>query len=203
MSQTELWTGLQDGIPPNTVLLADAGTAYYGAADLRLPPGCDFLGQPMWGSIGYTLPALLGVQLAAPETRPVLLIGDGAAQVTVQELAVILDRRLTPVIIMLNNSGYTVERAIRNPEARYHDITRWDWPALVTSMGGKDRVVTVTARSGLEFAAALQQAGQEKERAVFIEAMLGEHDVPPLLADITDSLSRAQPKAGGDGNQPS
>jgi TPP-dependent 2-oxoacid decarboxylase len=200
MSQTELWTRLQGGIQPGTVLLADAGTAYYGAADLRLPAGCDLVGQPMWASIGYALPALLGVQLAVPDRRPVLLIGDGAAQLTVQELAVILDRRLTPVIILLNNSGYTVERAIRSPDALFHDITPWDWTALATSMAGDDRVFTVTSCSGLEFADALRQAGQEKERAVFIEVMLGKHDVPPLLADITEGLRRAQSKAGGDGN---
>jgi indolepyruvate decarboxylase len=196
MAQTELWSRIQDHISAGTVILADAGTAYYGAADLHLPADSGLLGQPMWVSIGYTLPALLGVQLAAPHKRPVLLIGDGAAQATVQELGVIAHRGLTPVIIVINNAGYTVERGIRSPNAMYHDITPWDWTALAGALGGADRVFTASARSGLELAAALRRADLETERAVFIEVLLDKDDVPRLLGDITDGLSRVQPKAG-------
>ncbi len=58
--------GLAD---PGTLVVAEAGTSFYGALELTLPDGCDLLGQPVWSSIGYTLPATLGAMLAAPERR--------------------------------------------------------------------------------------------------------------------------------------
>lgn len=67
-------------------MLADQGTAAFGAAALRLPQDVRLLVQPLWGSIGYTLPAAFGAQTARPQQRVVLIIGDGSAQLTVQEL---------------------------------------------------------------------------------------------------------------------
>ncbi|RAN86364.1 hypothetical protein B5P41_29685, partial [Bacillus sp. SRB_28] len=46
--------------------------------------------QPLWGSIGFTLPAAYGAQTAAPDRRVVLIIGDGAAQLTIQEMGSML-----------------------------------------------------------------------------------------------------------------
>ncbi len=70
--------------------------------------------QALWGSIGYTRPTF-GVQTAEPQRRAILLIGDGAAQLTVQELGSMLRDGLKPVIFVLNNQGYTIERAIHGP----------------------------------------------------------------------------------------
>ena len=87
-------------------MLADQGTACFGAAALTLPRGCRLIVQALWGSIGYTLPATFGVQTAEPQRRAILLIGDGAAQLTVQELGSMLRDGLKPVIFVLNNQGY-------------------------------------------------------------------------------------------------
>ena len=56
---------------------------------MNLKKGVDFEAQPLWGSIGYTLPAVLGSQIADPEGRHILSIGDGSAQMTIQELSLI------------------------------------------------------------------------------------------------------------------
>ncbi|HZE18365.1 MAG TPA: thiamine pyrophosphate-binding protein, partial [Mycobacterium sp.] len=83
LTQKTLWDRLSEALTPANVVLADQGTSFYGMAGHRLPHGVTFIGQPLWGSIGYTLPAALGAGLAHPERRTVLLIGDGAAQLTV------------------------------------------------------------------------------------------------------------------------
>ena len=75
-----------------------------------------FIGQPLWGSIGYTLPATLGSQLANPHRRNILLIGDGSFQLTVQELSTMIRQDIKPVIFLINNDGYTVERLIHGME---------------------------------------------------------------------------------------
>ena len=115
---------------PGDLIFADQGTAFYGAAELALPPGARLLGQPLWASIGWTLPAALGASLAAPDRRVVVLIGDGALQQTASELGTLLVAGASPVVIVLNNDGYAVERAIHDPSAPYHDIPRWDWTSL-------------------------------------------------------------------------
>lgn len=79
-----------------------------------------FLGQPLWASIGYTLPALVGACLAAPGRHGVLLVGDGAAQMTAQELSTLIRERIPAVVIIVDNDGYTVERAIHGPDQRYN-----------------------------------------------------------------------------------
>ncbi len=66
----------------------------------------------------------------APGRRVVLIVGDGAAQLTIQELGSMLRDKQNPLILLLNNEGYTVERAIHGPEQRYNDIALWDWNRL-------------------------------------------------------------------------
>ena len=83
-------TGMARFLRPGDIVLADLGTSFFGAATHRLPRDVTFIGQPLWAAIGYTLPALLGACLACPDRRGILLIGDGAAQMTGQELSTIL-----------------------------------------------------------------------------------------------------------------
>lgn len=117
LTQERFWTRMQAFLQPGDVLVAEQGTSYFGSADLALPRDCTFVGQPLWGSIGYTLPALLGTMLAAPDRRHILLIGDGSFQLTAQELSTLLRHGLAPVIVLVNNDGYTVERCILGANA--------------------------------------------------------------------------------------
>ena len=101
------------------------------------PSGVTFIGQPLWASIGYTLPATLGAGLAHPDRRAVLLIGDGAAQLTVQELGTFSREGLSPVVVVVNNDGYTVERIIHGRDEPYNDIVSWNWVDIPTALGVK------------------------------------------------------------------
>ncbi|MGA9287605.1 MAG: alpha-keto acid decarboxylase family protein, partial [Anaerobacillus sp.] len=131
----------------NDVLLAEQGTSFFGAANMPLPEGARFIGQPLWGSIGYTLPALLGSQLADTERRNLLFIGDGSFQLTAQELSTIMRQRLKPIIFLINNDGYTVERAIHGPEQVYNDIATWDYQKLPHAFGSEEHFTTFKAET--------------------------------------------------------
>lgn len=185
LDQHAFWRQIQDFLRPGDIVLADQGTACFGAAALTLPRGCRLIVQALWGSIGYTLPATFGVQTAEPQRRAILLIGDGAAQLTVQELGSMLRDGLKPVIFVLNNQGYTIERAIHGPEQRYNDIARWNWTQLPPALAGERPVKTlrVSDPDGLR---QLREVADD-DRLAFIEVMLPKMDMPELL----DTVSRA------------
>lgn len=190
LTQKMLWDRVSDALTPGNVVLADQGTSFYGMAGHRLPAGVTFIGQPLWGSIGYTLPAALGAALAHRDRRVVLLIGDGAAQLTVQEIGVMAREGIAPVIIVVNNDGYTVERAIHGPEAYYNDIVEWRWQQLPAALGVADALV-VCAHTVGELDAALTAAAADPHRMAVIEVVLGRGDVPPLLAELARSAASA------------
>ncbi|GAA3385244.1 alpha-keto acid decarboxylase family protein [Cryptosporangium minutisporangium] len=182
LTQISLWESLEEWLPAGSTLLAEIGTAFWGAVSVTFPADTAFVAQPVWSSIGYTLPATLGAGLAEPHRRPVLVIGDGAAQMTVQELGTMAANGLAPVVIVVNNAGYTIERALRNPEASYHDITPWNWSGVVRSFA--PQAYTYRATSRRELRSALTAASAAPDRMVFIEAVLPAHDTPPMLARL-------------------
>jgi TPP-dependent 2-oxoacid decarboxylase len=190
LTQEVLWDALADALTPNNVVLADQGTSFYGMAGHRLASGVTFIGQPLWGSIGYTLPAAVGAGLAEPDRRIVLLIGDGAAQLTIQELGLFGRHGLAPVIVVVNNDGYTVERAIHGPEQYYNDIAAWRWTELPEVLGVTDALVARVTTVG-ELADAIEAGAGAQDRMVLIEAVVPRMDIPPLLDELARSASAA------------
>jgi TPP-dependent 2-oxoacid decarboxylase len=183
LTQAQLWGCVQQWLPAGTAVLADTGTAFWGTMSLRLPADTVVSTQPIWNSIGYALPAVVGQGLADPDRRPVLVIGDGAAQMTVQDLSTIATAGVCPVILLLNNHGYTIERALQSPDAGYNDIAVWDWGQLLTGLAGA-RSVHFRVRTAAELRSALRQAETSSDALVLIEAELDRLDAPPLLHEL-------------------
>ncbi|KAI5481627.1 pyruvate decarboxylase [Pseudohyphozyma bogoriensis] len=115
----------------NDIVIAETGTSSFGIIDVPLPKGVTAVSQVLWGSIGWAGGALLGCLKAAQEAeysrRTILFIGDGSLQLTVQEISTMLRHGLKPIIVVLNNDGYTIERLINGPERGYNDISHWNW----------------------------------------------------------------------------
>ena len=188
LTQQMLWDRLCVALTPGNVVLADQGTSFYGMADHRLPRGVTFIGQPLWGSIGYTLPAALGAGVAHPDRRPVLLIGDGAAQLTVQELGTFSREGLSPVIVVVNNDGYTVERAIHGETAPYNDIVGWKWTDIPNALGVADHLAFRVHTYG-ELDDALTAAAEHRDRMVLVEVVLPRLEIPSLLVELVQPMS--------------
>ena len=188
LTQQMVWDRLCRALTPGNVVLADQGTSFYGMADHRLPQGVTFIGQPLWGSIGYTLPAALGAGVAHPDRRTVLLIGDGAAQLTVQELGTFFREGLSPVIVVVNNDGYTVERAIHGETAPYNDIVSWSWTDIPKALGVTNHLA-FRAQTWGELDDALTSAAEHQDRMVFVEVVLPRLDIPPLLVELAQPMS--------------
>lgn len=188
LTQEMVWDRLCNALTPGNVVLADQGTSFYGMADHRLPKGVTFIGQPLWGSIGYTLPAALGAAVAHPDRRSVLLIGDGAAQLTVQELGTFFREGLSPVIVVVNNDGYTVERAIHGETAPYNDIASWSWTDIPNALGVANHLAFRAQTYG-ELDDALTAAAGHQDRMVLVEVVLPRMEIPPLLVELVQPMS--------------
>lgn len=187
LNQTALWSGIQHMIQEDDLIIAEQGCSYFGGISLKLPRQAIFLAQPLWASIGYTLPATLGALLANPSRQAILLIGDGSAQMTIQSLGTLLRHNLKPIILLLNNGGYTVERAIHGAQQIYNDIAQWNWPLLAQAMGLDKQIFSQQINTSHELSLALSEARQS-DCLNIIEAHLPALDVPPLLATVAKAV---------------
>jgi indolepyruvate decarboxylase len=129
LTQVAYWRAMQSYLREGDVLFVDNGTSY-ALFGLTFPPNCTFVGSVNWGSIGYSVGALLGTLTAAPGRRHVLFVGDGSFQVTAQELSTILRHDHKPVIFLINNGGYTIERGYLGKTETYNDIANWSYADL-------------------------------------------------------------------------
>ncbi len=186
--QDRFWIRFGQFLEPGDVLITEQGTAFFGASALPLPSGATCIGQPLWGSIGYTLPALLGSQLANPSRRNILVIGDGSFQLTVQELSTMIQWRTHPIILVLNNDGYTVERAIHGPFEPYNDIPMWDYQQFPKIFGDSTSLTRRVATEE-ELDNALGEADLARDRTVLIEVVLGRMDAPKLLKRLGHAMA--------------
>ncbi|MEH7244081.1 indolepyruvate decarboxylase [Bacillus thuringiensis] len=191
ISQRYFWNQIYHFLQSEDVILADQGTAFYGATMIPLPSKCRFIGQPLWGSIGYTLPALLGAQLADVNQRNILFIGDGAFQMVSQELSTIIRERLTPIIFLLNNDGYTTERIIQGEFQKYNDLQMWDYCQFAKCLTlDEENILIMKVCDEEEFEEALLQASHAVNHLIFIEVIMERSDVPVLLDGLAKKLQK-------------
>ncbi|HFK1681418.1 TPA: alpha-keto acid decarboxylase family protein [Bacillus tropicus] len=190
VTQKRFWQQIYHFLQENDVLLAEQGTPFFGSAIIPLPNNTTYVVQPLWGSIGYTLPALLGTQLANVSRRNILIIGDGSFQLTVQELSTILRQNLNPIIFLINNNGYTVERAIHGQNEPYNDIQMWDYTKLANVFGSKEKSLTCKVENEIELAEVLTDITLNNKQLIFIEVVMSQGDQPELLAKLGERFGK-------------
>ncbi|KAF5668392.1 pyruvate decarboxylase [Fusarium heterosporum] len=140
LKQDFLWGALSSFFRPGDVIIGETGTSAFGLCDTKLPSGVMMFNQTVYGSIGYATGAIVGVGQAIVESegkwkRPVLVTGEGSMHLTIQALADMLRWDLKPIIFVLNNGGYTVERLIHGKEAFYNEVAILDYSLLGKTFG--------------------------------------------------------------------
>src|SRR5206468_1687574 len=91
----------------NMVVVADIGNALFAASDLTIHKRTEFLSPAYYTTMGFSVPAAVGAQCADPNLRPLVLVGDGAFQMTGMELSTAVRHKFNPIVIVLNNRGYS------------------------------------------------------------------------------------------------
>jgi indolepyruvate decarboxylase len=172
---------------PNDILVADSGTASMGLGFARMPAGASFHNQTLWGSIGWATPAAFGAAIAAPERHVVLVTGEGAHQLTAQEVSQFGRLGLRPVIFVLNNSGYLIERLLcKDPAIAYNDVAHWRYTELPHALGC-DGWFTARVTNCGELDHALDAAGKAGT-GVYLEVVTDAYAASPLALKLHESF---------------
>ncbi|MFC0226736.1 alpha-keto acid decarboxylase family protein [Serratia aquatilis] len=180
LEHANFWQRMNRFIQPDDVLVVENGTSGAAIGAMRMPEGVTVVNQPIWGSIGYTLPALLGAMMASPERRHLLFIGDGSFQLTAQELSTLLRCGQKPIIFLINNGGYTIERYILGESSSYNDISPWNYAKLAAVLNPQVESFCVAVETSQQLELALEQASRQHS-LVFIEVKLPAMDTPPAM----------------------
>jgi indolepyruvate decarboxylase len=183
LTTDRFWRRVNDFLRDDHIVVADTGSATFESVKLSLPQGADYLSQAFYASMGFGIPAALGAKLAAPQRRPVVFVGDGAFQMTGQELSSIVWYGQNPVVFLLNNDGYQIERAIC--DNTYNDLLMWDY-TLFPETFGAGRGLRVSTEGDLE--SALIMANTLRDSLVFVEIRLERLDFSETLRRIGESL---------------
>jgi indolepyruvate decarboxylase len=167
------------------IVIADPGDALFGGADLLLGRETHFLSPAYYTSLGFAVPAAIGACYADPSRRPVVLVGDGAFQMTGPELSTAAKYGLAPIVIILNNAGYGTERPMI--DAPFNDVQPWRYSKLPELIGA-GRGFRIETEGQLE--AALQAARAETEQLCILEVVLESDDISPALQRLTSTLAK-------------
>lgn len=171
----------------DTIVIADVGDSLFAATELTIHDRGEFLSPAYYTSMGFSVPAALGAATARPDHRVVVLVGDGAFQMTGQELSTLLRNGHHPIVIVLDNHGYGTERYLHAGDWKYNEIAGWDYGKLLEVYGrGKSHRVCTE----IEFDAALQTAWQDTEHAHLIHAKLEEGDASNTLRNLAERMSK-------------
>ena len=165
----------------NDVVYGETGTASHGLTEIKIPDGVKLVRSQIWGSIGAMLPMQMGAMLASPEKRHILLIGDGSFQVSAQALSRMIYNKQNPIIFLIDNDGYTIERYIMGMKRDYNDVPKWDYSLLPQAFSkGQSNMKTAEARTQGELEEILKTLDDVNE-GIIITVYMHQEDSPEVM----------------------
>jgi len=165
-------------------VVADVGDVMFGASDLHIRSSYAFLSPAYYTSMGSAIPGAVGVAFARPDVLPVVLVGDGAFQMSCTELSTLVRYKKSAIVVVLNNDGYTTERYLL--EGAFNDLSMWSYDRIVDVIGGGSGWVVRTEN---ELAAALDTALKCGGVHV-LNVHVDRYDVSPGLRRVTEGLAQ-------------
>jgi indolepyruvate decarboxylase len=193
LTAPRLYECLNYFLEDNMILLADPGDAFCAAPEFNIEEAENFIVQSYYASIGYCTPAALGVALARPEKRPVVLIGDGAFQMTAQEVSTLIRQRCPALIVIVNNDGYLIERLLHE-DGPYNDIQMWQYAKLTEVFDDGSHAIGLRVTTEEELEQAMKTAARQTDKLVLIDAWLPNRDCSAGLQRLGDTFRKAQQK---------
>jgi indolepyruvate decarboxylase len=166
-------------------VIADIGDSLFGAADLQMHRRTEFLSPAYYTSMGFGVPAAVGASMANPQARLLVVVGDGAFQMTGTELSTIARYGLNPIVVVLNNHGYTTERFLL--DGSFNDLQDWAYHKISEVLGSG---LGLEVRSIAELDAALRAALENTTSFSLLNVHLDRYDRSPALERLANRLSK-------------
>lgn len=183
LTTSRLFDKLKNIITPNMAIVSDVGESMFGAVDIDT--NCNhFLCPAFYTTMGMSIPAALGVQIADKNARPLVILGDGAFQMNASELSTIGKLGLNPIVVIVNNKGFLTERFFK--DGPYNNIVDWNYHKYPEMIGlGKGYKVTTEE----EFDKALDDALESKS-FVLINAVVEKDDHTPAAKRMMGNFAK-------------
>lgn len=179
-----LFECLNSFLDEHKLVVADVGDSLFGAADLFIRQRTEFISPAYYTSMGFAVPAAVGAQIAKPELRPLVLVGDGAFQMTGMELATAARYGLNPIVVVLNNYGYGTERPMK--DGPFNDLWPWQFHRVPEVLGTGRGFVVETEQQLDE---ALRAAEQHTSCFCLLEIRLDPSDRSPALQRLAGRMA--------------
>lgn len=176
---------LNAALESGLMVISDVGDCLFAAIELRVVEKSEFIASAFYTTMGFGVPASLGAQVARPDRRALVLVGDGAFQMTGTELSTHARFGLAPIVIVLDNAGYNTERYIL--DGAFNDIAQWKMENLGAVFGPIDGHV---AGNEQEFETAFRAALTQTSRPTIIRVVLAPDDPSPALQRLSAELKR-------------
>ncbi len=176
---------LNQALDETMVVIADIGDALFASSELVIHRQTEFISPAYYTSMGFAVPAALGVAVARPKLRPLVLVGDGAFQMTGMELSTIVQHRFNPIVIVLDNQGYGTERQLHLGDHKFNDILPWRYHKLPELLGG-GRGYDI--RTEGQFDEALRSALADTSQMSLLHINLDINDRSQTLERLTQKL---------------
>lgn len=172
-------------ISEDSLVICDVGDCLFGSAAFKLPKNSYYLGPAYYTSMGYAIPATIGALVKNPDLRPIVIVGDGAFQMTGFEVSCFAKYNLKPIVFVVNNKGYTTQRFLK--DGSYNDILDWKYHLLPEIFGSG---LGLQASTEKELEEALEKASENTESYTIINVHLDKYDKSDTLFRITQMLGK-------------
>ena len=167
------------------IVIADVGDALFAGLELFVHEKSRFLSPAYYASLGFAIPASLGVQFSNPNIRSLVLVGDGAFQMTGMELSTIVRYGLNPIVIVLNNGGYGTERPMC--DGLFNDLLSWQYH-LIPEVLGSGLGFDIYTEDELE--ESLIKSKTYLESFCLLNVNLDPQDTSPALKRLTSAIAK-------------
>lgn len=175
---------LDAALDSDTIVISDVGDSLFSTTELTMHGRTEYIGPAYYTSMGFAVPASLGAAVARPQERTVAVVGDGAFQMTGQELSTLIRHKFHHICIVLDNKGYGTERFLHPGD--FNEINPWQYHKLPEVYGGGKGY---EVRTEGEFDAALTKAWTDKTVSL-IQAHLSVTDKSQALGRLAERLSK-------------
>lgn len=167
----------------NYHVLCDIGDSWFIGLELRAN---SFMAPGYYASMGFAVPGAVGAGLGHPEKRNLVLVGDGAFQMTGNEIATLQRLKIPTTVILINNKSYKMLESFDKPRT-YYDLNNWNYVQFSEALHCKG--IQVDSLEGFNQQLKLAEG---HPGVSLIEVLISKDQHPPIMGRIREFMSQTK-----------